>query len=271
VVRSRVFRLEPDTGRPGDIIPETKRDDQDHHVAWAGIRAAGTLKPRDSLIEKFGYKLDLIGAGGSEDDIATVSGPGSRERTITAVNGRKVRAWAFDGRLTFVLNTLLKPVVTLGYAFGSGDGDPSSGTDHAFRQSGMQTNASPLGLSANSVYQYGEVLRPELSNLHILTAGAAFPMGESADLGFFYHYYALAEDADFLRRASVSARLAGADKSLGQEADLVFNMDAGQLFRQEKGKIVFRTTAGVFDAGPAYGAAENEKSVRIFTELGYRL
>jgi hypothetical protein len=257
-----------ETGQPGDIIPEEKRDDEDLHAAWAGLRAAGTIAAPAALLDRFKYKIDLMGVAGSEDSVASVSGPASGTRAIAAVDHRAVRGWALDTRFHFTLNAPLHPVLTLGYAYGSGDS--GGGTDHAFRQTGLQSNAGLLGASSRPVYGYGEVLRPELSNLHILTAGLGFPLADYADLDFFYHYYRLAEEAAELRRASVNAALSGTSLSLGQEGDVVFNLDLGKMIKSER-QIKFRATAGVFDAGAAYGPAEDETAVRVFSEIAFGL
>jgi hypothetical protein len=257
------------TGEAGDVIPLEKRDDEDMQAAWAGLRAAGTNNFASGLLEKFKYKIDLMGVSGKEDNVTTTAGPTSQTRTIRNVDRQNVRGWAFDTQFNFALKAPLHPNITLGYAYGSGDGNGGN-TDNAFRQTGLQSNASRLGLASGSVYQFGEVLRPELSNLHILTAGIGVPLKDYGDLSFFYHYYELADTATELRRAGINAALTGASRHLGQEGDVAFNLDLGKMMSMERA-MKLRTSAGVFDAGAAYGPADDETSVRFFTELALGL
>jgi hypothetical protein len=114
------------------------------------------------------------------------------------------------------------------------------------------------------------VLRPELSNLHILTVGAGVPVGDASDINMLYHYYRLSEKATSLRSGSVAAALNGQDKDLGQAFDIIFNSNLTREFDLKTTPveiIKFRASAGVFDAGDAYGAADDETAARVFTEL----
>lgn len=257
------------TGDIGDVIESTDRDDEDFNLGWMGVRSAGKFAPGAGLVKNVDYKFDLIGVAGNEDNITSASGPGS-SRTVTGISDEDVQAWGFDGRASFNLDTILNPSVTFGYAYGSGDDDASDGTDNEFRQSGLHSNSAMPGGASNYIYYYGEALRPELANLHILTAGAGVPLSDFGDINFFYHYYHLDENAADMRQSSVSAPLNGTDKSLGQEFDVILNLNVKNALNLSDtwlDNAKLRTSVGVFDAGAAYGAAEDEKSVRGFTEL----
>ena len=60
--------------------------------------------------------------------------------------------------------------------------------DHAFRQTGIQDNNDKFG-GVTSFKYYGELLEPELSNLHILTAGIGRRFGRRMSLDLIYHNY----------------------------------------------------------------------------------
>lgn len=79
-----------------------------------------------------------------------------------------------------------KPRVTLGYAFGS--------QDH--RQTGWHSNEATLG-GASKFKIYGETLNPDLTNLHIFTAGLGMDLYQQATLDVVYHRYHQARLSDF--------------------------------------------------------------------------
>lgn len=257
------------TGAVGNTILTDDRDDEDFKLGWYGARARGDAAPASGHVRKLAYRLDALVVGGTED-LVTTAAAGTDNRTITAVTNRDVFGWALDAGADLALDAPLNPTITLGYAFGSGDSDPGDNTDHEFRQSGLHGNSSLPGLASGSVYHYGEVLRPELANLHIVTLGAGIPVGENSDLSLFYHYYRLAQDATSLRSSTVRAALNGTDKDIGQELDLIFNSrlsDALGLELDPLEQIKLRASAGVFHAGGAYSVAEDENAARLFTEL----
>src|SRR5205823_14938621 len=66
-----------------------------------------------------------------------------------------------------------RPAFTLGDAFGSGDSNARHGEDTAFRQTGLHRNNDRF-LGVDRFHYYGELARPELSNLHIVTASVGW-------------------------------------------------------------------------------------------------
>ena len=257
----------------GSLVNAFDRDDEDFEGFWAGARLSGQHKPKSSFLGPIDYSVDLIGVAGEEDVLTTIAGPSPVFRQVSDVNNRDVLGWAFDGSVDIALNTALNPTLTFGYAYGSGDDDMGDGTNHAFRQSGLHGNSSRLGLSSGSVRNYGEVLRPELSNLHILTAGAGIPLCKASDVNAFYHYYRLAENATSFRQASIAAPLNGTDKSVGQGLDIVFNMNLSDSFGWTIPGLQdtrLKLTASGFKAGDAFGTADGETSFRSFAELQIR-
>ncbi|NBX65403.1 MAG: hypothetical protein EBQ96_00175 [Proteobacteria bacterium] len=259
-----------DTGAVGDVILADDRDDEDFQLLWGGARLHGNFEQDAQVLNNIAYRLDGLFVTGSED-LVTSAAAGTDTRSITAINDRDVFGWAIDASAEFTLGMTGSPILTLGYAYGSGDDDATDGTDNAFRQSDLHGNSSLAGASSGAVYHYGEVLRPELSNIHILTLGLGAPLGEASDLSIFYHYYRLDEDATSLRQSSVRAALNGTDKDIGQEIDVVYNLDVTKAFDLDANgpfeKVKLRASAGVFNAGEAYGATEDENSARVFTEL----
>lgn len=253
---------------------QIRTDDQDRYDAdlvWVGTRFKGTFKPKG--IKTLSYNMDGMMVAGREDTLTT--GPGSTDefRTVTSVTGRDVLGWALDADVDIALDHDLSPTVTFGYAYGSGDPDSSDGKDKAFRQTGLHGNATRLGASTGALRNFGDVLQPELSNLHVLTAGAGMLVGTFSDLNLFYHYYHLDEPAAALRHSSIAADLNGRDRSLGHGADLIFNTDLSKQFGlQTRGldNMRFKFLLSGFRAGEAYGDAEHETAFRLFSELQVR-
>ena len=256
---------------PGTVISALDRDTEDANLLWFGVRSAGEFTEPADVISRVKYRADIIGLVGEEDQIASVAGPDATTRTVTGSNSRDVRAWAFDGAVTVDPFASGGTLLSLGYATGSGDDDSSSGTDNEFRQTDLQGGSSRIGLERSAQRNYGEVLRPELSNIHILNAAIGYPINDAIDIGLSYFYYHLAEDATSLRSSGISAPLNGNDKSVGQEIDASFNIDLDKQF----GRVPYvkgmdlRFVAGSFFPGDAYEPADDDAAFRAYSELKF--
>lgn len=256
----------------GAIIDGENRDDEDFNLVWTGIRAKGVIPaPKPEAISNISYRADALTVFG-EETITTSSGiTGSSNRTVTANTDRDVFGWAVDGEVNVALNAPLRPVFKLGYAYGSGD-DDGTGTNGAFRQTDLHGNTSTFdsGFTTDTQRNYGEVFRPELSNIHILNAGVSFPLYEHSDLHVNYYRFWLAEEETNLRSSSISARTNGTDKYLGQEIDLGINVRLGEEIDFDTDFLngsAMRFRFGAFQAGDAYGAGEDEHAFRGTAEF----
>lgn len=253
---------------PGRIVAAADRDNQDQQVLWAGVRARGEVRDPVPAASNLKYRADLIGVAGEEDNLTTVAGPGADFRTVTGSASRDVRAWAFDGGVTVDPMAAGGTMFSAGYAFGSGD--DGAGDDTSFRQTDIQGNSSRIGLERQQQRNYGEVLRPELSNIHILSASANHPLFDASDISLTYFYYRLDDDATGLRSSGVTAPLNGTDKFLGQAVDIAFNVDIDEEFGIQAPytrDMDFRFVVGNFFPGDAYDPAGDSNALRIFTEL----
>lgn len=259
----------------GSFVNADDRDNEDQNLFWAGIRAAGELTDKENhpFIGQFKYRADLMGVAGEEDLLNTAAGPGGF-RTVTGSTGRDVRAWAFDGRvIAKPFSGIHAPALTLGYAYGSGEENPAgTDTDSEFRQTDLDGTSSRLGLERNQQSHYGEVLRPELSNIHIAMAGVAVPLSDHTDISATYFNYHLAEDATSHRSSGVTAAMTGTDKDVGQAVDIGFYVDLDDQFSSKlpyTRDIDFRIVAGSFFPGDAYGV-NDEDAYRVFSELKFK-
>lgn len=258
------------TGNVGGQVDAFDTDPEDQKIFWGGLRSTGTTEigAADDLFGTLHYRVDGIVAAGTEDMVTTAATANPDIRTVTAINDRDVLGWAVDAGADISINAPLNPKFIVGYAFGSGD--DGSGTDTAFRQSDLQGNSSRLGLSTSSINNYGEALRPELSNLHVLTAGVGIPLLSASDVNFLYHYYMLDNEETGLRSSRVRAAVNGTDSNIGQGLDVVMNFDLGKeipMLYSPKTDTDLRVSLGGFRAGDAYGDAEGEKMARALVQL----
>ncbi len=167
---------------------------------------------------------------------------------VAGVSGfDKISAFGFDLKAARRFSQYWgKPYLFGGWAWGSGDDDPDDGTDQNFRQTGYQDNNSRY--FGNSSYRYlGVLLRPELSNMSILSLGAGFLPRENMSVDLAFHRYNQVEPADFLRRSRLKLSPNGIDTDLGSELDLVIGLN--DVFDQ----FDMEFEVGFFQPGDAFG------------------
>lgn len=247
----------------GDPANPADPDDRDGQLFWAGIRATGNTAAFFGGEAKPTYRLDLMGVRGNED-VATIGGG-----VIAALADTDVSGWAFDGAIDIPLPNA-SPIIRLGYAYGSGDDNLADNDDDAFRQSRMAGNFSRFGALSENTDNYGTVLRPELSNIHVLSAGVSMPVLEASNIGAVYRYYRLNEPAGALTASGVNNVLNGTDRDLGHGVDILFNSDIlkeANLGFNRVEDVSLRSSLGFFRSGDAFGAADDEIAVRGLVEV----
>lgn len=258
----------------GQLVKANDRDDEDAELLWIGGRLSGDWQRRVKRIENIHYRFDIMTVFGEETILTTSKGPSLAFRTVSSVRDRDVLGWALDAAFDVVLDIPANPVLTFGYAYASGDDNSADGTDNAFRQTGLQGNTSRFHEdSEGTMRNYGEVLRPELSNIHILTAAINVPVLDASDFSLIYHYYRLDEKGTGLGSTSISASLNGVDHDLGHGLDIVSYIHIGEemnLSQRFLKKTSLKISLGAFMAGEAYGVADGEISYRSLSELRFR-
>ena len=212
----------------GYTIFRDDRDGLEGQPLWFGLYSQGMVS------DNFSYWTELSLLLG-EDELS-----------------REFSAYGVDIGGTYRFTDLpFNPNVTLGFALGSGDGDPNSGTSNEFRQTGLQSNETKFaGVSEFKVY--GEALDPELSNLKILTAGLGFRPTYSTSIDFVYHHYWMNEFADELRNSAITAQMnqdgTQRSKDVGSAFDVVLGIRS--LFGVRRLGMDLR--AGLFFPGKAF-------------------
>ncbi|MCA8960505.1 MAG: alginate export family protein, partial [Planctomycetes bacterium] len=139
----------------------------------------------------------------------------------------------------------LQPYAFVGYAMGTGDGKASGRTDRAFRQTGYHDNNDKTFGVASYRY-YGELLRPELSNLEIGTVGVGVRPHDSTSVDVIFHWYNQRHRSSTLRDSSLRASPSGLDTDIGNEIDVVVGVD--DLW----GRVDIELDFGYFTPGDAF-------------------
>jgi alginate production protein len=165
---------------------------------------------------------------------------------------KKLSGYAVDLGGTYRFPDLaLKPSLTLGYAFGTGEDNPNGNRNHEFRQTGLQTNEARFsGVSKFKVF--GEALDPELSNLQVFTMGVGFRPASAVFVDLVYHRYRLDKIADSIRNSALTAQMNQDDTQLSKNVGSALDIVVG--FRNMFGvrRLGLDVRAGLFYPGKAF-------------------
>ena len=244
----------------GQLVKKGREDPSDAALLWLGARASG-----EQDLDRFGeldYRLEGAWVSGHEIlfDFKKDKKKKSRRR-VSSRTERDVAGWALDSGVSWETRLPGRPTLTLGYALGSGDRTPDRGKDQAFRQTGLYLNKGRFH-GVDRFRYYGELLRPELSNLHIWTAAVGFRFWQSSSVEFVYHLYRQVHPAPFLRNASIKADPEGKRPAIGQEWNVVVGL-------REWEHIDIELIGGLFRAGSAYGPLSGETAHTVILKVDY--
>lgn len=159
--------------------------------------------------------------------------------SLSGSDGSKIlRGYGWDIGWSSRFDYPMKPSVTVGYAFGSGDRNTEDRIDQNFQQTGLQDNQGKWHGVTKFKY-YGELFDPELSNLKIWTVGLGATPLRKVSVDLVYHRYAQVEKAGRLRDAGIKARPSGDEKNLGSEIDLIWGFRAMAQVQMEATSALF--------------------------------
>ena len=236
----------------GASLREDRVDPSDARLWWGGIRAAG--RTPQAALGDLSYWADGAAVFGREKLLEFDEAPGNRE-VVTARRSQPVQGWAIDIGARWESQFPGQPLFTLGYAVGSGDKRPDQGIDHSFRQTGLQSNDEEFRT-------YGELLRPELSNLSVPVFAVQFLVLSKSYVEFAYRHFRQIHAIPFVRDGRMEAEPNGTDKNLGQEWMLY------GLLKEWK-NIEIELVGAAFRAGNAYGALSGKMAYSLFTKITY--
>ena len=236
----------------GALVNADQEDESDAKLWWGGIRASGS-QPAASYGE-LSYWADTAVVFGKEKFLELDNAPANRQ-LVTAHTKRRIYGWAFDLGVRWDSPLPGEPLFTLGYAVGSGDKSPERGSDRAYRQTGLQSNDEEFRT-------YGEILRPELSNLSIPVVAVRFPILSKTYVEFAYRHFRQLHAATFVRDGRIEADPNGVNKNIGQEWMLY------SLIKQWK-NVEIELVGAAFRAGNAYGALSGKMAYSLFTKITY--
>jgi alginate production protein len=246
--------------RVGQRVTAESEDPDDAELWWLGVRLSGDLD-----LGRFGeleYLVDGAWVGGREVVVDfTEEREEQRYLRVSSRSAHAVSGWALNAGLSWETEFPGRPVLTLEYALGSGDRTPERGTERAFRQTGLHSNEGRFD-GVNYFHYYGDLLQPELSNLHIWTVAVGFEFWRSSSVEFLYHVYHQVHAAPFLRDARLDAEPAGKRRAIGQEWDVVVGL-------QEWKHLDIELVGSLFRAGPAYGRLSGQTAFSVFVEIDY--
>jgi alginate production protein len=241
----------------GSVIADDEDDVRDGDLDWIGARASGKWKWKP--MGKFRYWLDYGYVRGEETQFE-FDDAGPDTVIVDGLERRDVSGHGVDVGLIWQPKLAAEPSLTLGYAYGSGDAD-SDGTDNSFRQTGIQRNNGKFR-GVNRFRYYGELLRPELSNLRIWTVAGGMPVLRSSSVELLYHYYQQVEAANFLRDSGIRADPLGIDRAIGHELDFVIGL-------QEDDHLEVEFVTAMFLSGEAFGALRDRFAADVYLKANY--
>lgn len=256
-----VFALHQNDRSTRDAVDSTvaanAADDSDASLTWLGLRVSGQRSTDDFGSYKYWADFGLV--YGRETVFAFDDAGDGRSR-VDSSKLRKVRGHGFDIGLSWQAPVRWQPSVSIGYAQGSGD-DGSGGTDRGYRQTGLHNNKARF-FGVNRFRYYGELLRPELSNLSVTTLALGVPFFNRSSVELVHHRYRQVRAADFMRDISVDDGLTGKSRNIGSEIDLVFGF-------RDLARWDFSLVASRFKAGSAYGSRAGNRANLLLFEATY--
>lgn len=241
----------------GSTVAANDEDASDARLTWLGLRAIGQRSTDD--LGNFKYWADLGVVYGRETSLEFGDAGNGRSR-VDDSNSRKVRGHAFDVGLSWQTPLKWEPSFSIGYAQGSGD-DGSGDVDRGYRQTGLHNNKARF-FGVNRFRYYGELLRPELSNLSVTTLAVGIPFFKRSSVELVHHRYRQVIAADSMRDIRVGADLTGDSRDIGSEIDLIFGF-------RDSAHWDFSLVASRFKAGSAYGAQSGKRANLLLFEATY--
>jgi alginate production protein len=241
----------------GPIANEDALDASDLRASWLGARASGEIR-RDGD-HRIAYWADAAWVRGTEAITAFEEDEDGRF-DANGTRSRKVRGHALDLGATWTVPVLWTPRLSVGLARGSG-GIRNDAVDHNFRQTGLQENRTRMG-GIKRMYRYGQLLRPELSNLQVVSLGAGLRVTEDASVELVWHRLRQVSASDQLAGSRLSADPDGSRRDIGREIDLLLAWRSGKNVELTLGLSRFKP-------GRAFSERDAANGLELGVTLGF--
>jgi alginate production protein len=245
-------------------IDRDQEDESDADLTWIGGSFDG--KTDLPILGRFRYWFDGAIVFGDETfyDFSGPLGPDATGRvygrSVATIDTHDVGGVGFDLRLIWEPPVAGAPVLTGGYAFGSGRRNDINERDRGFRQTGLHDNSDKFRGVATFNY-YGELFDPELANIEIWTAGLGFRFLQDSSIDFVYHHYRQHELSNEFRDVSIKRKSYSQNRDIGDEFEVILGIEEWKAFE-------IKAVAAVFWPGKAFGPGEGRES--YLTNLRFR-
>ena len=150
--------------------------------------------------------------------------------------------------------------LTGSWAYGQGDDNNSDGRDGNFRQTGLQDNNAKFA-GITSFRYYGELLDPELANLHIATLGLGYRLADTTSVDLVGHYYLQDRAYRKILDSDIDQKPNGIDRELGWEIDAIVGWQPDPTWD-------FEFVLGWFNPGKAFEEGDDAWVSKL--QLRYR-
>lgn len=233
----------------GEFEDNDRIDEGDGDLAWSGIAYLGEF-----AFEDLGdLEVELHAARVSGDEtVYEFDDPVGGRAEVTGRERRRVSGEAYGMLLSWTPVVFDQWTFVLGRAVGSGDDNPNDSRLESFRQTGLQGDSET----------FGELYRPELSNLVVDTVGVRWKISEGVELALLRYDYEQEQAADEMRDVAIEFDPDGSSRELGREVDLVLSVET-----REGLELII--TAAEFDPGSAYAANDDETATFVNFEIAY--
>ena len=225
-------------------------------LLWLGFRFNGLFSLPDR--SKLNYWADFATVNGSERDFITTNLSPTR-KSITRIRDIDVSyGYGVDFGLAWkAANNSWGLAVN--YAFGSGDNSEND-RQSSYRQPAISNNKGRV-LGENRYRIYGELLRPELSNLQLFSLTAGRRLNDYYWLqAIYFHYWQIEADEE-LDASNFIVSPNGENKEIGNEIDLILVATWNENINAE-------LTLSGFRAGSAFdNAAESKYAYKALLEI----
>jgi alginate production protein len=228
--------------RVGTVVIDDLEDEDDSDLTWLGARISGELDLFDDTALAYWFDTAIVDGRETAYDFTELTGDLLRVDGIESRN-RSGRATDVGASLSWGRWSRLEPTLTFGYARGSGGADESSW----FRQTGLNDNNGRFN-GVDRFRYYGELARPQLSNLTVSTVAVGFRINDNSSIELVHHaYQQVTPSTEHTLRVDPDANGRSAD--LGSEFDVVLGIEEWQHWEIE-------VVGSYFLPGDAFAAAD---------------